>query len=184
VPISAYVTRPDLWRKAYGTLASCDLHCTTYRGGPLACAAALATLEVIEATGLVARAAELGEQIGARLGAVTAGHPLIRQVRGRGLLWGIELATSKDGVAAALIAQWLVVGLLERGIVTQVTTLSPSVVRVEPPLTVEPAHIERFAAALGDVLASHSTGSLASLVGVGKHILKQRLDAVLGRVRP
>jgi hypothetical protein len=74
-----------------------------------------------------------------------------------------------------------VVGLLERGIVTQVTTLAPTVVRVEPPLTVEHAHIERFAGALGDVLASHANGALASLVGVGKHLLKQRLAAVLGR---
>jgi putrescine aminotransferase len=181
VPISAYLTRPELWRKAYGTLAACELHCTTYRGGPLACAAALATLEVIDAAGLVAHAAQLGETLGARLRAVTAGHPLIREVRGRGLLWGIELATSKDGVAAALIAQWLVVGLLERGIVTQVTTLSPSIVRIEPPLTVELAHVERCVEALRDVLASHATGTLASLVGIGKHLLKQRLDAVLGR---
>jgi putrescine aminotransferase len=181
VPISAYVTRPDLWRKAYGSLATCELHCTTYRGGPLACAAALATIEVIEATGLVGHAGKIGELIGSRLRAVTAGHPLIRDVRGRGLLWGIELAASKDGVAAALIAQWLVVGLLERGIVTQVTTLSPTVIRVEPPLIVEPAHVENFVEALRDLLATHATGTIASLVGVGKHLIKQRLDAVLGR---
>lgn len=181
VPISAYVTRPDLWRKAYGTLGACELHCTTYRGGPLACAAALATLDVVGTTGLVARAARLGDRIGERLRAVAAGHPLVREVRGRGLLWGIELRTSRDGVAAALIAQWLVVGLLERGIVTQVTTLAPNVVRVEPPLIVEEAHIDRFADALRDVLAAHATGALASLVGVGKHLVKERLDAVMGR---
>ena len=181
VPISAYVTRPELWRKAYGTLATCELHCTTYRGGPLACAAALATIEVIEATGLVARAEALGALIGGKLHAVTAGHPLIREVRGRGLLWGIELAASKDGVAAALIAQWLVVGLLERGIVTQVTTLCPNVIRIEPPLIVEEAHIDKLAEALRDVLATHATGTIASLVGVGKHLIMQRLDAVLGR---
>lgn len=180
VPISAYVTRPDLWRKAYGTLATCELHCTTYRGGPLACAAALATLEVIEATGLPARAAQLGDHVGARLRAATAGHPLIRAVRGRGLLWGIELA-ARDGVAAELVAQWLVVGLLERGIVAQVTTLATAVIRVEPPLVIEEAHIDRFAEALRDTLATHSTGTLASLVGVGRRMIKQRFDAVIGR---
>jgi putrescine aminotransferase len=179
VPISAYVTRPDLWRKAYGTLATCELHCTTYRGGPLACAAALATIEAIDACGLVAHAARLGERIGERLRAATAGHALVRDVRGRGLLWGIELAPSR-GVAAALIAQWLVVGLLERGIVAQVTTLAPHVVRVEPPLVVEAAHVDRFADALRDTLATHSTGALASLVGVGKHLIAQRLAAIAG----
>jgi putrescine aminotransferase len=181
VPISAYLTRPELWRKAYGTLATCELHCTTYRGGPLACAAALATLEVIEATGLVARAAQLGDHLGRRLRDVTAGHPLVREVRGRGLLWGIELATSKDGIAGALIAQWLVVGLLERGIVTQVTTLCPNVIRVEPSLIIEQAHLDRFAEAVRDVLATHASGTTASLVGVGKQLLNQRIAAVLGR---
>ena len=177
VPISAYLTRPDLWRKAYGTLQQCELHCTTYRGGPLACAAALATIEVIEAQGLPARAAALSDRIGEQLRVATAGHPLVREVRGRGLLWGIELATSKDGVAAQLIAQWVCVGLLERGIVTQVATLSPNVIRVEPPLTVEAAHIDRFAKALGEVLATHASGTIASLVGIGKQLVKQRLDA-------
>lgn len=177
VPISAYVTRPDLWRKAYGTLQSCELHCTTYRGGPLACAAALATIEVIDTLGLATRAHTLGEQLGRGLRAATAGHPLVREVRGRGLLWGIELATSKDGVAASLIAQWLVVNLLEKGIVTQVTTLSQNVIRVEPPLTVEPAHLDQFVTALREVLATQATGTLASLVGLGKQLIKQRLDA-------
>jgi hypothetical protein len=73
------------------------------------------------------------------------------------------------------------VGLLERGVVTQVTTLAPNVVRVEPPLIVEDAHVERFVGALRDVLASHASSTFSSLVGVGKHLLKQRLDAVMGR---
>jgi len=181
VPISAYLTRPDLWRKAYGTIATCELHCTTYRGGPLACAAALATIEAIEAGGLVPRAQRLGQHLGERLRAATAGHPLVREVRGRGLLWGIELATRPDGLAGALIAQWLVVGLLERGLVTQVTTLAPSVIRVEPSLVIEEAHVDRFAGAVADVLASHATGAVSSLFGVGKRLLQQRIDAVLGR---
>jgi putrescine aminotransferase len=181
VPISAYITRPALWRKAYGTLATCELHCTTYRGGPLACAAALATIEAIETGGLVAHADRLGRVLGDKLRAATAGHALVRDVRGRGLLWGLELATSKDGVVAELIAQWLVVGLLERGIVTQVTTLAPSVVRIEPSLVIEEAHLDRLAAAVADVLATHATGAIASLLGVGKRLLQQRIDAVLGR---
>jgi 4-aminobutyrate aminotransferase-like enzyme len=96
-------------------------------------------------------------------------------------LWGIELATGKDGLAAGLIAQWLVVGLLERGIVTQITTLAPSVIRVEPALIVDETHIDHFAAALADVLSTHSTGKLSSLLAVGKRLLQQRIDAVMGR---
>jgi putrescine aminotransferase len=175
VPVSAYLTTRDLWQRAYGDLARCELHCTTYRGGPLACAAALATVEVIVRDRLDARAAELEVHLGQRLRQATARHPLVREVRGRGLLWGIELATAQDGIAAALIAQWLVVGLLERGFVTQVGTLAPSVVRVEPPLVVEPEHIDRFADAVREVLAEHATGRLASLLGAGRRIVASRL---------
>jgi putrescine aminotransferase len=182
VPVSAYVTRPGLWRKAYGTHATCELHATTYGGGPLACAAALATIEAIVTGALVPRAERLGQHLGDQLRAATSGHPLVREVRGRGLLWGIELATTR-GLAPALIAQWLVVGLLERGIVTQVTTLAPSVIRVEPPLVVEEAHLDAFCTAVRDVLATHATGTLASLLGAGKRLVQQRIDAVLGRNR-
>jgi len=177
IPISAYLTRPELWRKAYGSLQRCELHCTTYRGGPVACAAALATIEVIDALGLPARAAAHGDLLATRLRAVTAGHPLVREVRGRGLLWGIELATSTDGVAAQLLAQWIVVGLLERGVVTQVATLAPNVIRVEPPLIAEAAHLERFADALGEVLAAEARGPLSGLVGAGAELVRRRLDA-------
>jgi putrescine aminotransferase len=175
VPISAYVTRRDHWRRAYGTFARCELHCTTFRGGPLACAAALATLDVLTADGLVARAAELGAHLERRLRSATAGHPLVREVRGRGLLWGIELATAPGGVAAAITAQWLVVGLLERGVVTQAGTLAPSVVRVEPPLTITRTQIDRFGDALADTLAHHATGKLAALVGAGRRLVEGRL---------
>jgi putrescine aminotransferase len=181
VPASAYVTRPDLWRRAYGTLASCELHCTTYRGGPLACAAALSTIEAITSGGLVARAETLGRHLGDGLRSAVAGHAIVRDVRGRGLLWGIELAGSKDGLASALVAQWIVVGLLERGIVTQITTLAPSVIRVEPSLIVEEAHLDRFCGALRETLADHAPGKLASLLGVGRRLIEQRARAVLGR---
>lgn len=181
VPISAYTTRPEVWERAYGTLANHELHCTTYRGGPLACAAALTTLDVIEREGLPARAAELGRYLGERLRGVAGSHRLVREVRGRGLLWGIELQTAKHGITADFVAQWLVVGLLERGIVTQVGSLAPNVVRIEPPLIAEREHIDAMIDALGDTLENHSTGKLPSLAKATGRLLGNKLDQLRGR---
>lgn len=175
VPASCYLTRPELWHRAYGTLQNCELHCTTFRGGPLACAAALTTLETIVERDLAKRAAHLGEVLGAELRRVTAGHPLVKEVRGRGLLWGIELGGFGDGVAGLLAAQWIVVGLLERGFVTQVGSLAPHVVRVEPALVIERDHLMAFCAALGEVLGEQAAGRLRTAAGVMTRLLSQRI---------
>src|SRR5438132_7211939 len=76
-PISVMITRRRLWERAYGTLQRYDLHCTTFGGGPVACAAGLATLEVIARDRLVQAAAAAGEHLRERLRAATAGHPLV-----------------------------------------------------------------------------------------------------------
>jgi putrescine aminotransferase len=163
-PVAAMLTRRQWWMRAYGTLERYDLHCSTFGGGPIACAAALATLAVLQRDELPARAAELGQYLGAKVQEVTAGHPLIREVRGRGLLWGIELDASA-GITADLLGQWLVVGLLERGIVTQVCADATNVVRLQPPLVVTRAAIDSLAQALRATLAEHATGKVRALVG-------------------
>jgi putrescine aminotransferase len=178
-PISAYLTRRDLWQRAYGSLDRYDLHCTTFSGGPIACAAALATLEIIERDRLPARAAELGSYLGESLRTATAGHALVREVRGRGLLWGIELA-GPGGVAADLVGQWVVVGLLERGLLTQVCGNAGRVVRAEPPLIVDRDQIDRFAQGLHAVLAQHARSLPGSLAGAAARALRSRIAAVMG----
>jgi putrescine aminotransferase len=172
VPASCYLTRPALWHKAYGTLQNCEAHCTTFRGGPLACGAALATIDTIVEQGLVDNARRLGELLGAQLQIATAGHAMVKAVRGRGLLWGIEMTGFGHGVAGALAAQWVVVGLLERGYVTQVTSLAPTVVRVEPSLIIGDDHIRGFCSALAEVLTEHASGRLATATGVASRLLR------------
>jgi putrescine aminotransferase len=152
VPAACYLTRPELWRAAYGTLQACELHCTTYRGGPLACAAARRTVDAIVEQELSARARRLGER------------------RGQG-----------QGLAGALAAQWIVVGLLERGYVTQVCTLAPTVVRVEPPLIVTEAQLVGLADALAETLREHASGRLQTVAGVAtrlaQHAVRGGTDA-------
>src|SRR5205814_10625334 len=100
------ITRGRLWERAYGTLQRYDLHCTTFGGGPVACAAGLATLEVIERDRLVHAAAAAGGYLRVRLRAATAGHPLVRGVRGPGLLWGLGLRVPWGGIGPDLAGMW------------------------------------------------------------------------------
>jgi putrescine aminotransferase len=180
VPVGAYMTTRRLWERAYGSLDRYDAHSATFTGGPLACAAGIATLEVIARDRLIDRAATLGEALGSGLKRAAAGHALVKEVRGRGLLWGVELRSPGGDATASVVGQWLAVGMMERGMVTQVCTQAAEVVRAEPPLVVENAHIDRFCATFAETLAQHSTGVISSFAGAVKRIAAQRAASLWG----
>jgi acetylornithine aminotransferase len=99
-------------------------HGSTFGGNPLACAAALATLTTIEEEGLVENAARQGEFLRAELGRRLAGVKGVKEIRGRGLMIGIEL----EQPCGELVQQ-----ALERGLLINVT--AENVIRLLPPLT-------------------------------------------------
>jgi acetylornithine/N-succinyldiaminopimelate aminotransferase len=142
LPIGALVSRADL---AFGP----GEHATTYGGGPVPSSAALSVLDVIERDGLLSRALEIGARLAT---AVAAAAPTgeIAEIRGRGCLWGVELAPSPDGTPAD--ANAVVLRMLEGGVLA--STAGPSVVRMSPPLTTTDADVERAAEALGAALAT------------------------------
>ena len=118
VPIGACLARGQA-----GQLLQPGSHGSTFGGNPLACAAALATLEVIETQALCDRAAELGEVIVSGLRAALDDHPLVREIRHLGLLIGIELTQPCTELVQAGIDQ---------GILLNVT--AERVIRLLPPL--------------------------------------------------
>ena len=118
VPIGACLARGQA-----GQLLQPGSHGSTFGGNPLACAAALATLEVIETQALCDRAAELGEVIVSGLRAALGDHPLVREIRHLGLLIGIELTQPCTELVQAGIDQ---------GILLNVT--AERVIRLLPPL--------------------------------------------------
>lgn len=118
-------------------------HGSTFGGNPLACAAALATLQVMAAEDLPGRAASLGTTLLARLRAIPSS--LIREVRGLGLLVGVDLR-----IRVTPILQ----GLQARGILA--LPAGPTVLRLLPPLVVAEDDLERVAAAIEAELATHS----------------------------
>lgn len=119
-------------------------HATTFGGGPVPCAAALAVLDVIESEDLVANSARMGERLVARLRDVFADSSAVTEVRGVGLLVGVQLAGdwSKDVVNAAR----------DRGLL--VNNVQPDTVRLSPPLTVSEADVDRAVALLASSIGA------------------------------
>jgi len=162
--ISVAVTSRALFDKAYGAAGRFDLHSSTYQGNAFSCAAALKTLELIDELGLTARSTERGEQLLAGLRARLNGHPLVKEIRGRGLLVGIEFGPTGsswlDKLAPALVGkvsetmfgQWVAVKLLEAGILAQPASSRWNVLRLEPPLTIGAGEIESVVEAVGTIL--------------------------------
>lgn len=116
----------DAWPRSSGEA----LHTSTYLGHPLACAAAMAVLDVLEEEKLPERAARLGERLVSTLRGALGAYPGVREVRGRGLFVGIETfdAGGGGGVAAAeeVLARGLIV--LPAGDAGEVVELSPPLV--------------------------------------------------------
>ena len=108
-------------------------HGTTFGGGPLVCAAALETLAVMEDEHLLHRASLLGDTIKSGLETALSGHPGVKEIRGHGLMMGVEL----DRPCAALVAQ-----ALEQGLLINVT--QDTVVRLLPPLILKDEEAEQI----------------------------------------
>lgn len=146
LPIGAIVARGQA-AKAFGP----GDHATTFGGGPVVSAAALAVLETLEREGLVARAAAAGEELSAALKALVASAPLAASVRGRGLLQALVLDAP---VAAEVVARALDHGLI-------VNDVAPDAVRLAPPLIITDAELDEAVRRLGAALADVDAGGSA-----------------------
>jgi 4-aminobutyrate aminotransferase-like enzyme/Ser/Thr protein kinase RdoA (MazF antagonist) len=126
---------------------------STFGGNPVACAAALAVLAVIEDEGLVANAAETGSYLRQGLQALAGRHPVIGDVRGEGLLLGVELV-DEERVPAAARAGRVTEAMRERGILISATGPAGNVLKIRPPLVFQREHADLLLQTLDEVLAS------------------------------
>jgi len=149
-PLSAFTTRPEI-ADAYKP----GDHLSTFGGNPVSCAASLANIHFIEQEGLAQRAAETGNYAMAKLGALKKNNPLIGEVRGLGLMIGVELVKDQKLTPATAEAEGIRDGLLRRGVLVGVGGVYGNVIRFQPPLTITRAQIDRaietFAEALQEV---------------------------------
>ena len=121
-------------------------HGSTFGGNPVACAAALAVLDTIEQDGLLANVASTGALLADGLRALD--NPLVAGVRGSGLWWGVQLTGAAAGAVEAAARR--------RGLL--VNAVRPDVLRLAPPLIIEPAEVEAGLAILRTALDAVSQG--------------------------
>jgi 2,2-dialkylglycine decarboxylase (pyruvate) len=142
LPVAAVMTGDDIERVC---AERGFLFYTTHASDPLAAAVALTVLDVIERDGLVERAAKLGDRLRDRLVDLQGRHDVVGDVRGRGLLQGIELVTDKatrtpaDALGAAITS-----ACLERGLHMNIVQLPGmgGIFRIAPPLTISEADLD------------------------------------------
>ncbi len=170
MPISAFTTTEEIWDKAFGGMDKCALHTSTFGGNARACAAGIASIEVMVKEGLTEQALDKGAYLLQGLHELREKYPaLIKDVRGKGLLIGIEFNQMSGGLLnkftggkfnkfaqeylAALVAGEL---MNKHKIITAYTLNNPNVIRFEPPLIVTQEQIDALLDALKNIFKHHS----------------------------
>jgi 4-aminobutyrate aminotransferase-like enzyme len=150
-PVAAVVTRREITER----FAVSTEWFSTFGGNPVACAAALAVLDVLEDERLVERAGRVGPALREAIGSLQTAHPSIGDVRGIGMLTGVELvrdpATREpDPDLAGRVAN----AMRERGVLVGTTGLIGNVLKVRPPLVFGEEHVPLVVEALDEALTS------------------------------
>nr|WP_092067476.1 aminotransferase class III-fold pyridoxal phosphate-dependent enzyme [Dendrosporobacter quercicolus]NSL46611.1 aminotransferase class III-fold pyridoxal phosphate-dependent enzyme [Dendrosporobacter quercicolus DSM 1736]SDL57360.1 putrescine aminotransferase [Dendrosporobacter quercicolus] len=143
MPVGAFTARPKLWDKY---ITSPFLHTSTFGGNPLACAAAIAAINVLLTDRLPEKAAQSGVYFIGELQKLQQAFPaVIQEVRGRGLMIGIEM--TKEGIGGFLMSE-----LINCGVLAAYTLNNPKVIRIEPPLIISRELIDKVIAVLAEAM--------------------------------
>jgi ornithine--oxo-acid transaminase len=184
IPIGATLARDWIFQKVYSSMDRVLAHDSTFGSNAQAMAAGLATLHVIDQEGLIANARRTGDLLRTRLAEVGERFEFVADVRGRGLMVGIEFGRPKSlklrGTWAALqaarkglFAQTVVHGLFhQHRILTQVSADHLEVIKLIPPLIIGETEVEYFVNAFEDVMEDAHSGS-GLMLDFGKSLIKQ-----------
>ncbi|NLT94951.1 MAG: aspartate aminotransferase family protein [Clostridia bacterium] len=170
MPIGAYITTEKIHNSAYGGMDKAILHTSTFGGNNLACSAGIAALEFILKNNLPLEAEKKGQYLLSKLKGLQEMYPIIKEVRGKGLMIGLELKGSNNtllnrlsgGTLENLAHEYfasLVAGQLlnEYHIITAYTLNNPNVIRIEPPLTIEYEQMDKLVWALEDIFQKNKS---------------------------
>lgn len=154
IPISATLTRSDLYHKAFSSASRFDLHNSTFAGSALGCAVANETLQQLQQLNLCQSSTDKGKYFLSQLRTHLKGHPLVIDVSGEGLLLRIELGPTDQTFlgrwasglvrksAEMAVGQWLSLRLLENGVILQPSAHRWDVLKINPPLTITTEDID------------------------------------------
>jgi putrescine aminotransferase len=154
IPVGAFIARSAVWNRAYAKQPL--VHTSTFGGSEIACAAAIAAMDVLRDEELVRNSRERGAQLIDGCRHIAQRHPdVIRDVRGLGLLVGVELTNEGYG-------GWIIPEMLKAGVTAAWTLNQQRVIRLEPPLIVSEAEVEQALGALsaGVAAAAEKLGRL------------------------
>ncbi|MBJ7594499.1 MAG: aspartate aminotransferase family protein [Candidatus Dormibacteraeota bacterium] len=147
-PLGGFIARPEIAESFQP-----GEHLSTFGGNPVACAAAVATLDVIADESLCENSARLGEWMLGHLEQLGATHPVIGEVRGKGLMIGVELVESRESMApAAQRAVQVRAACRERGLIVGIGGFFGNVVRIQPPLVITEAQLDSAVGVLDEAL--------------------------------
>ena len=184
VPVGAVITRGDVWRRVFAGRDRALVHSSTFHMGPLAMTAAMATLHVHDELNLGERAGALGDDLLARLRQVAASSPLVRDVRGRGLMIGIELDVTPgtatrlpglDRMRARLLPQLFAMTMLDaHGVLCQATSQGSPVIKLVPPLVIDESDVAWIERAVAGTLAElpRRAAALRRLAQVARNAMR------------
>ena len=142
LPLGAVLCTEEVARSIHA-----GIHGTTFGGGPLACAVAIAVIDFMEKEKMLARATEVGDYFREQLRGLARRHEAIIEVRGKGLMLAAELDSAE-------LAKLTVAEMLKRRIVINCT--SDTVLRFLPPYILERAHVDTAVAALDEIFTEHA----------------------------
>jgi ornithine--oxo-acid transaminase len=188
VPVGAVIARRKVAESVFDTMDRAVVHSSTFGQNVLAMTAGLATLHTIDAESIVDRAAGTGASLLAGLRGLADRHELIHEVRGRGLMIGIEFRKPHtmrlraqwsllETMRSGLFTQLVIVPLFrDHGILSQVAGDHQNVLKILPPLITTEEQAATFVEALDDVLGNLER-SLGLLFGVGRSLAIPALKA-------
>src|ERR1700742_3460149 len=186
VPVGAMLPTDKIFSSVYSSMDKIMVHSTTFKGGPLAMAAGLAALAVIDDEGLVENAERRGQELMRGLKDLQAKHDVIKDVRGKGLIIGIEFGrpsglkaragwTMLQKARVGLFAQMVVVALFQRHrILTQVSGDHMEVIKLIPPLMISDTEVKLFTESFAEVMEDASKGS-GLMWDFGRTLVKQAI---------
>ncbi len=171
VPVGAVLVRRDIWRSTFSSMERAIVHSSTFHEGPLAMVALMATLHVIESEDLVRRSGILGKQLIDQLRTACAEIPCVREVRGAGLMVGIEIEPSRvpslakfpllGGWTAPLVGQGAVMALLrDHAVLAQTTGARRPLVKLLPPMVIQDSDIDWIARGCAETLRYLGVGGI------------------------
>ncbi|MGQ9793591.1 MAG: aspartate aminotransferase family protein [Anaerolineae bacterium] len=159
IPLSAVVARKEILDAGVG------LAIFTTAGNPLSCAAGLATVEAIEQEKMIENAAQVGDYLHQRLCVLRERHPLIGDVRGMGLMQGVELVRDRQSkTPAALEAAKVVYRAFELGLLIFYVGMFSNVLEITPPLILSEAEVDEGVAILDQALFDVEAGRVSDEV--------------------